>query len=148
MRKLIEADIAQSWKWRNDPEIWLFTGKAPSKAITYEDELSWFREIQTTKRKCFAIMVEEEFVGICYLNQFDDQLGWELSLFIGEKQYWGTGVGRECVRSLIEIHNNNHKNEILYLKVRHNHTAAQKIYFENGFKILCRIEEQLVMIYE
>lgn len=148
MRKLVEADIAQSYKWRNDPEIWSLTGSAPSKPITYEAELSWFREVEATKRKSFAIMSETEFVGICYLNQFVDHLGWELSLFIGEKQYWGTGIGKECVRLLVEIHNKIHKNEILFLKVRHNHIAAQKIYFENGFKILCRIDEQLVMVYE
>jgi RimJ/RimL family protein N-acetyltransferase len=51
----------------------------------------------------FAIEAEGKYIGYCGLRDLQNRDGnLELGIFIGDREYWGRGYGREVVRLLLE----------------------------------------------
>ena len=64
IRPLATTDAIFSWEWRNDPEIWRFTGKRPDQYITPQIEKEWIEKVLSeTNSKRFAIIVNDIYVG-------------------------------------------------------------------------------------
>jgi diamine N-acetyltransferase len=104
LRPLQEADAEKSWKWRNDPSIWKFTGNRPSKYITAETELNWMRDaLNRSDEIRFAICAGyfKEYVGNVQLTSItsDDA---EFHIFIGEKLFRNQGVGSKATQLVTE----------------------------------------------
>ena len=47
IRPLIEDDAYTSVKWRNDPEVFKYTGNTYAHEITIESELNWIRKVMS-----------------------------------------------------------------------------------------------------
>ena len=45
IRPLKEQDAYTSVKWRNDPEVFKFTGNIYNHEITIDNELEWIRKV-------------------------------------------------------------------------------------------------------
>ena len=76
-----------SWRWRNDPEIWKYTGNKPSLEITPEIERDWIEGVlEDRNSKRFAITVDGLYVGNIQLTNID-QTAAQYHIFIGEKDY-------------------------------------------------------------
>lgn len=96
IRKLKVSDARISYKWRNDKEVFKYTGNTYSNYISYETELEWIKKVIKKKEdyRC-AIMVDDEYVGNIYLTDIDNQKA-EYHIFIGKKQYWGKGIAYQA----------------------------------------------------
>jgi len=44
IRPLQIEDASISWKWRNDPVVWKYTGSKPNIKVTEEIEKRWLEE--------------------------------------------------------------------------------------------------------
>jgi len=45
IRPLEKRDALISWEWRNDSEIWEFTGNRPDITITPKIEINWIEKV-------------------------------------------------------------------------------------------------------
>ncbi len=133
IRLLQEDDYIISYKWRNNPEIWKYTGKKPDKKITPEIEKEWIRNVLDDKESSrHAILVNNKYVGNIQLTNIC-QTDAEYHIFIGETDYWGKGVAFEASLLLLQYAQKELGLDKIYLYVSCEHLGAIKLYEKLGF---------------
>lgn len=148
LRPLEEKDALISYKWRNNPHIWSFTGSSPDRTITPEIETEWIREaLQRHDEARYAICIEEtdEYIGNVQLTHISDRVA-EFHIFIGEEKYWGKMIGTAATRKMIETGLTDLGLKQIYLYVHKNNIAAIKAYLNAGFVVEDCAGSQLKMV--
>lgn len=134
IRPLVEEDAYTSVKWRNDPEVFKFTGNTYKHEITIDNELEWIRKViaNTNDYRC-AILVDEVYVGNIYLTDIQEGKA-HYHIFIGNKNYWGKGVAKKASLLILEYAFNVLNIKEVLLRVRNVNTSAYNLYLRLGFK--------------
>ena len=134
IRPLKEQDAYTSVKWRNDPEVFKFTGNRYNHEITIDNELEWIRKVTAnpTDYRC-AILVDEVYVGNIYLTDIKEGTA-HFHIFIGDKSYWGKGVAKRASLLILEYAFNVLNIKEVLLRVRNVNTSAYNLYLRLGFK--------------
>ena len=103
IRPLIEEDAYTSVKWRNDPDVFKYTGNTYKHEIKIENELEWIRKViaKANDYRC-AILVDEVYVGNIYLTDIQDGKA-HYHIFIGNKNYWGKGCCKKGIFAYIGL---------------------------------------------
>ena len=133
IRPLMEEDAYTSVKWRNDPEVFEYTGNAYKQEIKIENELEWIRKVMnnSTDYRC-AILVDDIYVGNIYLTDIDGITA-HYHIFIGNKEYWGRGVAKKASLLILDYAFNTLKLQNVQLRVRKENTTAFMLYKKLGF---------------
>jgi len=135
IRPLEEKDAYISYKWRNDPEIWKFTGNKPDKVITQEIELNWIKNVLRESNSFrFAICVDDKYIGNIQITNVIEEKSGEYHVFIGEKSYWGKGIATLATFQLIRFAKNRLNLKELFLYVKPENKVAIRVYEKCGFK--------------
>lgn len=148
LRALEETDITEAHiGWLNDPEVTRYlamTGKYPATASGMESWLEKFRN--NTTNLGFAILdkTNDRHIGNITL----DDINWihrtaDISLMIGDKEYWGSGYATETQSLLIEYAFHRlglHK--VLNSPVA-DHVGSVKMAKNLGFQVEGTLREQL-----
>ena len=148
IRPLKVEDAQISWKWRNDPEVWKFTGSKPNVKVTFDIENEWILKVlEDSTSKRFAIIVDGKYVGNIQLTNLDlKSQAAQYHIFIGDKNYWGKGIAKLATFQIL-----NYAKEILnlkeiYLHVKTNNTNAIEVYKKTGFVKLNQSVDDLQMV--
>lgn len=150
IRPLQEQDAYTSVKWRNDPEVFKYTGNTYSNVITIESELSWIRKVIAnneagTEYRC-AIEADGVYVGNIYLTHLTTGIG-HYHIFIGNKDYWGKGVAKAASLLILSDGFNKLGLKGIELSVRPENTSAINLYAKLGFVETGRTEKYIKMNY-
>lgn len=150
IRKITIQDASISYIWRNDQEIWKTTGRNWNKKVTQNDELEWIKKVINDKsRLTFAICIGEnqEYVGNVQLTDIDEIKG-VFHIFIGNKNFWGKGIGKEATKLLLEYAEQNLSIKYIFLKVLKTNKKAYNIYKNAGFIFIKEVNQYIHMKYE
>ena len=133
IRPLQEKDAYISVMWRNDPEVFKYTGNTYKNEILLETELQWIRSVIKNKNeyRC-AIEVDELYVGNIYLTDIDEQSA-QYHIFIGNKDYWGKGVAKSASILMLDYAFSNLRLKKVYLSVHFENKNALYLYKKLGF---------------
>ncbi len=134
LRLLKREDAYVSVAWRNDPEVFRFTGNTYDHEITIENELEWIDKVIT--RDCerrYAIEADGKYIGNIYLTDIEKGSA-RYHIFIGDKQYWGKGVASRASKELLDIAFNELNLNKVSLKVNRQNFSAVRLYERLGFK--------------
>lgn len=136
IRPLIENDAYTSVKWRNDKEVFKYTGNTYNNIITIESELEWIRRVikNTDEYRC-AILVNDEYIGNIYLTDINKESAF-YHIFIGEKSFWGKGCAYMASKLILDYAFNKLVLRKVYLNVRLENINAVKLYRKLGFRII------------
>ena len=148
IRLLEEKDAKTSYAWRNDPEIWKYTGSKPTKIITFETENEWIKEVLKRKDEIrFAICVgnKKEYVGNVQLTKISN-IDAEFHIFIGNKFFLNKGIGTKATVLVLSYAIDILKLQTVYLFVNKNNAAAIKSYYKCNFFEVERNCDQLKLI--
>jgi diamine N-acetyltransferase len=91
IRPLQVEDALVSYKWRNDPKIWRFTGSRPDRYITPEMETSWITSVlkrENEKRFAICLCENDQYIGNVFFTDIKNN-ECQGHIFIGEVKYWG-----------------------------------------------------------
>ena len=133
LRPLEESDAYTSYIWRNDVDVWKYTGKKPNKTITLQDEINWIRNVlNNSHSKHFAIIANNEYVGNVQLTDLSSLDG-TFHIFIGNKDYWSKGVAKKATTLILLFAFQNLNLKKVKLKVRIEHSVAVHLYNTIGF---------------
>jgi RimJ/RimL family protein N-acetyltransferase len=146
IRSLKISDAKISWKWRNDPKIWEYTGSKPNNNITPEIELQWIKEVLKRKgEKRFAICIAEtdEYIGNAQLTDITTDSA-QYHLFIGETSFWGKGIGKQVANLVLEYAFYTLCVKEVYSYFNLNNLASIKACEKNGFKFSSKKNNQLI----
>lgn len=91
--------LEKSWEWLNDPEIKQLT-LTPEMKKESQDE--WFQNLRNRK-DYFIVGVwrNDEPIGVVGIKNIVSSDG-ELFGYIGEKKYWGKGIGADMMKITID----------------------------------------------
>jgi RimJ/RimL family protein N-acetyltransferase/GT2 family glycosyltransferase len=143
IRPLELGDAEISYKWRNDPEVWKFTGSRPDIHITEEIEKKWIEnKLKEIDSKRFAIVHNNIYVGNIQLTNISPNESAEYHIFIGDKSFWNKGIAKTATNLLIEYAKNELKLKKIYLLVNPLNLSAIKVYEKSGFK---KVTEEVKM---
>lgn len=148
IRKITLDDANVSWKWRNDPEVWRLTGREWNNIVTKEIEKEWIEKVLEDENSIrFAICVGEnkEYIGNVQLTDINEEKA-VFHIFIGNKNYWGKGIGFCATRLIIKYAKDKLKLNEIYLTVKKDHIAAIKTYNKNGFTIYSENDNTYEMV--
>ncbi|MCE5348302.1 MAG: GNAT family N-acetyltransferase [Bacteroidales bacterium] len=130
--RIEDSDI--SYIWRNDPEIWRYTGSSPDCLITKEIEREWVRKVLNEQDSYrFAITVDDQYVGNIQVTDVIEGTKGQYHIFIGVKSFWAKGIASQATAQIIRFAKEKLKLQELYLSVNPNHSIAIKLYEKNGF---------------
>ncbi|AZB24428.1 GNAT family N-acetyltransferase [Chryseobacterium bernardetii] len=145
IRPLVKEDALTSYQWRNDSEIWKFTGSRPNITVTQEVESEWIEKVlKDDSSKRFAILCDGEYIGNVQLTNINNDSA-EFHIFIGKKEFWGKGISQLATYQILYYAKEVLKLSEVYLFVRPENIAAIKSYQNNNFTITERDHEHLKM---
>lgn len=144
IRPLRELDAQVSYVWRNDPEVWRYTGRQPDCRVTQVMEVEWIRQaIREKASHRFAICVEagrsEEYVGNAYLLNVNAGSA-DYHIFIGDRSYWGKGVAKAATQLVLDVAFTSLSLDKVRLRVRREHTRAIRLYRSCGFVVVPAVD--------
>lgn len=148
IRPLQMQDAYTSVVWRNDPEVFKYTGNTYDHEITIDSELTWIKNVidnnnRGTEYRC-AIEADGVYVGNIYLTDLDSGIG-HYHIFIGDKDYWGKGIARKASEQIIMDGFNKFNLKEIQLRVRPVNTNAFNLYKRLGFVIQEESEDWISM---
>jgi RimJ/RimL family protein N-acetyltransferase len=137
--------LENSWKWLNDPEIRSLTG---TTYFTREQQKKWFKGIgENITYKIWGISFNGIPIGVFGVKNIDSiERKGEYWGYIGEKQYWGKGLGEIILTKLMEIASIELRLESLYLRVLIENTVAINLYRKCGFQKVSIEEGNIIMV--
>jgi RimJ/RimL family protein N-acetyltransferase len=105
LRPMTEEDWDILFKWNNDPEVLYYSEGDKVTSFTLKEIQKIYRNI-SQDAYFFIIEVDGKPVGECWLQKMnlkrilESYKGMDLrriDLMIGEKEYWGKGIGTEAI---------------------------------------------------
>lgn len=108
LRALERTDLDAYWEFINDVEVALWAGYGAPKS---RDQVTrWYEDVVLEQTKhgalYFAIspIESDEFLGTVWIWNLDSRVGdAELSVYIGDPERWGSGIGVEAVNAALDM---------------------------------------------
>jgi len=125
-----ERFCEKSWQWLNDPEIKQLT---MTPDFTREGQLRWFARLPEMKDyMIWGLSFEEVPIGAAGLKKITRNDG-EYWGYIGERRYWGLGLGRQIVRFVLNEARALKLREV-FLRVHRDNFRAVTLYAGSGLR--------------
>ena len=123
-------------KWFNDPTITKYL--LMYRPMNFEQEEDWYKNaIKKENEIYFAILIddsEEKLIGNCSIAiDWRNRVG-NVGITIGEKKYWGKGLGTEAMMKLCEYGFNTLNLNRIELETYEFNERAFKSYKKVGYK--------------
>lgn len=142
MLKFVEYDesfLALSWLWLKDPEICALT---MTPEFTKDEQLIFFRNLANRSDYFIrGIIYQNVKIGVAGIKNINQGKG-EYWGYIGEKKYWGQGLGKKIMEKIISEARALGLKQ-LYLQVNSNNQRAINLYKREGFKF-SSVDDQLI----
>lgn len=134
IRPLTHSDALTSYIWRNDKEVFRYTGNTYTNVITQQMEVEWIDRViaKEDDYRC-AILVNNVYVGNIYLTDIDGEKA-TYHIFVGDKNYWGKGVAKEASIQILTYAFDVLKLQYVELKVNELNVRAIQLYRCLGFE--------------
>ncbi len=136
LRLLERDDLEKRVKWINDPEVNHTLGFDYPAGL--DKTRAWFQTtLMDSSRMNFSIVdrASEKLIGMAgYLAINRKNRNAEFYITIGEKDFWGKGIGDEAIRLLLQYGFTELGLEKVYLHTFDYNERAGRLYERNGFK--------------
>lgn len=119
-------------EWMNDPEVVRYL--MPRSHFSFVNALEYYLKRKWYKDILYAVFADRVHIGNCgFFGKKSNEA--ELRVVIGEKSYWGHGIGELSVRQLIDLAPK-HGIRRIWLHVDTENYRALRIYQKCGFSTL------------
>jgi diamine N-acetyltransferase len=148
LRPLVVEDANISYIWRKDPNIWVYTEHKFNPNISQQEEAErLLHKLSLPNDVRFAICLKDtnQYIGNVKLIDGDNHKG-TFYIFIGEKQFWGKGIGLEASKLILQYAFIDMKLNSVYLFVHENNLAAISISNKLGFVTVSKENKQIKMV--
>lgn len=129
-------DLLKNYQWANDRELIRLAGMNPLPKSVWEIE-RWYEGVATNPEvKMYSIKTPEgEYLGNIELRDLDLRSGRaEVGILIGERNWWGQGVGTDAIRALCRFAFRDLRMHRLYARVLEINPRARRAFEKCGFQ--------------
>lgn len=138
LREIEEADINDHYQqWFNDEEVCLLNSH--HRFPNYRQDMqAYFQDVIKSHRNLILAIIAkdtDEHVGNISLQNIDNiNQNAELAIIVGNKDYWGKGVGKDACELIISHGFNNLNLYRIYFGTASENVSMQKVGEALGFK--------------
>ncbi len=131
IRKIRRTDLPYFLKWWNDKILIKLTSGIHEKS---EDVLwgYYFAMLNAKNDRHYVILCGSKTIGNISLIRKNKNI-FEIQIIIGEKKYWGTGIGQTAIKRLLKIAFEKLDYKKASIEVRPENLRAIKLYKKCGF---------------
>jgi RimJ/RimL family protein N-acetyltransferase len=137
LRNIETEDLQNLHMQKNDPEVTASLGGF-STGYSFADLKDWFEYHRKKKDELLLSIVDknsESCIGHVGLYNIDYRIrSAEFAIMIGDKEFWGKGIGRICTKFLIDYGFNELNLNRIYLSLLSSNERALNLYTSLGFK--------------
>ena len=145
LRPLSDEHLPYLYKWNSDPEVLYWTEGADVES--YPPEVI-HKIYGGSQENClyFAIEANGEIIGECWLQKMnlpnvkemytDDTDVRRIDMSIGEKAYWGKGIGTIFVGMLVKYAFENERVDVLHCLSEDYNIRSRRVWEKNGFTLI------------
>lgn len=142
-------DAEKYFEWLNDLEVSVNL-RTYSQQIPFEIEKEYLEKFakNQTNDYLFGIIAKDTdiLIGNCALMNPDFiNRNAELGIFVGDKNYWGKGIGTEAILLLLDFGFNVLNLHNIWLSFYDFNTKSKRVYEKCGFKVLGRRREAKII---
>ena len=150
LRPLLDEHLPYLYRWNADPEVLYWT--EGDDVESYPPEV--VREIYGGVSKnshCFFVEVNGRAVGECWLQKMNlpqiiamyggDCDVRRIDMCIGEKEFWGKGIGTILVRMLVKFAFEKEGVDVLHCFCEDYNIRSRRVWEKNGFSLI--MEEKI-----
>lgn len=147
LRPLSDEHLPYLYKWNADPEVLYWTEGGEDVPLSYSPEI--VHEIYggiSQNNLCFAVEVNGDIIGECWLQKmnlpnvnamYDETVDVRrIDMAIGEKAYWGKGIGTLFIKMLIDYAFQQEKVDVLHCFCEDYNVRSKRVWEKNGFKLI------------
>jgi RimJ/RimL family protein N-acetyltransferase len=132
-QKFDDIFFALSGIWLNDPELRLLTD-AP--IITENNRKEWYSNLSKIDNyRIFGVTINSVPIGVCGLKNITNGISGEYWGYIGEKNYWGRGIGTEMLNFILALAKESNLRSVFLWVIAQN-SRAIKLYLKHGFEVM------------
>ncbi len=145
LRALARDDLPRCLAWYNDPEVARLLGRATGSTIGELE--AWFEALgRRPDERAFAIFAQGgAHIGNVYLREIDPRRHRaSVGIVVGEKGYWGQGLGREALGLLLDFAFRGLGLRRISLEVLRTNVRAVRAYRGLGFRVEGMHREEVV----
>ena len=145
LRPLCDDHLPLLYKWNADPEV-LYWSEGFDAGINDEADVENIYSKASRCGHCFLVEVNGISIGECLLCDVMVESVFEkyppntdirrIDTLIGEKEYWGCGIGSAFVRMLMDFAFCNEQVDILYCFANDYNERSIKTFTKYGFEIV------------
>ena len=144
---LSDEHLPYLYKWNADPEVlyWTEGGEDIVRSYSSETVHQIFGGI-SKDNLCFAVGVNGDIIGECWLQKMnlpdvkrmyaDGSDIRRIDMAIGEKEYWGKGIGTLFVGMIVEYAFNIEKVDVLHCFSEDYNVRSRRVWEKNGFSLV------------
>jgi aminoglycoside 6'-N-acetyltransferase len=146
LKPLCDEHLPLLYKWNSDPEVLYWTEGGDDIERSYDKETVHAIYGGVSKHAfCFLIELDGQPIGECWLQKMNitDVIEMypnlnvhRIDMAIGEKGYWGKGIGTKLVRMLVEFAFRREKVNVLHCFAEDYNMRSQRVWLKNGFKLV------------
>ena len=130
--KFTQAHIPIYYGWRNNPEVAIYDQSSFLRPMSFEEVEQW--SLKMVEGLTFMIYEADVAIGICaFMHQDDRNRHAELSIVIGNQDYWSKGYGTSIMTTLLQWGFEELNLNRLYLHVFDFNIRAIGLYEKMGF---------------
>lgn len=149
IRKIRRSDLPYFLKWWNDKVLIKLTSGIYEKS---EDVLKsyYIKMLNAKNDQHYIILCDNKIIGNISLVRKNKNI-FEIQIIIGEKKYWGKGIGQITIKKLLKIAFNKLSYKKAHIEVRPENSQAIRLYkkcgfIETGFKKNIKNKNQPVVL--
>jgi len=147
LRPLNDEHLPFLYKWNSDPEVLYWSEGADVQENDAETvHIIYGKTSQTAY--CFLIEADGVPVGECWLQKMNVKTVLEkypgdadvrrIDMMIGDKNYWGAGIGTTIVGLLVDFTFTHEKVDYLHGLVFDYNQRSRRVFEKNGFTLFIR----------
>ena len=150
LRPMTEDDWGILLKWNSNPDVLYFTDGDDVSSYTLELVQEIYRGV-SQDAFCFIIEVDGNPIGECWLQQMNLERILQkhpgvdcrrIDLMIGEKEFWGRGLGTEVIRLLTAFAFEREKANLAFgCDAADYNPASLKAFQKAGYQVEAEIEQ-------
>ncbi len=145
LRPLSDAHLPLLYRWNSDPEVLYWTEGGEDIVRSYDaDTVNRIYGGVSQAAHCFLIEVDGVPVGECWLQrmnlsyvsaQYPSLDVRRIDMAIGEKEYWGKGIGTAFVGLLVEFAFAVEGVDVLHCFAEDYNVRSVRVWLKNGFRL-------------
>jgi len=150
LRPLTENDWNLLLRWNSDPEVLYFTEGNDVSSYTLDQIQGIYRDTSQTAF-CFIIEVDDVPIGECWLQRmnlerillkYPEMDCRRIDLMIGEKAFWGQGLGTKVIQLLSVFAFDEQRADLVFgCDVADYNPASLKAFQKAGYAVDAQIEQ-------